>query len=70
MIDTKAEVEAQGGKVAMALLSGNYPVAAVETAKLLAMLGALVVPPIEPASLDPGDRAAVDAEIDAEIGKP
>lgn len=67
MIDPKTDIPMQLAKMLPLALSANYGQLAIETAKLAAMVEAELVPPIEPTSLDPQDRAAVDAEIDAEI---
>lgn len=70
MIDPKVEIATQALAVAGDVAMGNYPAAIASGRKLVAMLEAFVVPPIEAPSLDPSDRAAVDAEVDAEIPKP
>lgn len=46
------------------------PVQAFLSAKALLEEGLLLLPPVDAPELDPADRAAVDAEIAAEIKKP
>lgn len=67
MTDPKTDIPMQLAKMLPLALSANYGQLALETAKLAAMVEAELVPPIDASSLDPTDRAAVDAEIDAEI---
>lgn len=70
MTDPKQDIPLQAVKVLPLVLEQNYPAAAIEAAKLMAMIEAELVPPIDAPALDPSDRAAVDAEIDAEVTKP
>lgn len=69
MSDPKVDMLAQTANVGASIVTGNFTGAIDQTKKLLAMIEAYVVPPIEPASLDPKDRAEVDAEVDAEVSK-
>jgi hypothetical protein len=70
MSDPKVDMLVQTANVGAAIVSGNYIGALDQGKKLLAMIEAYVVPPIDAPALDPGDRAAVDAEVDAEVPKP
>ena len=69
MVDPKIDMLTQGANVTVDVMSGNYIGALEQAKKLVAMIEAYVVPPIDAASLDPGDRAEVDASIDAEVSK-
>jgi hypothetical protein len=69
MTDPLKDIPMQLAKMLPLALSANYGQLALETAKLTAMVEAELVPPIDAPDLDPGDRAAVDAEIDAELKK-
>ncbi len=70
MSDPKVDILTASANVTIAIISGNYPAALVQAEKLAAMLEAYVTPPIDATALDPADRAAVDAEVDAEVTKP
>jgi hypothetical protein len=70
MSDTKADMVSELGKVAIEITTGNYAGAVAPTRRLLAMLVAYELPPIDAPDLDPGDRAAVDADVDEAIKKP
>ncbi len=70
MSDPKSDLLTQAAMVTADILTGNYPGALAQSTKLAAMLEAYVVPPIDAASLNPSDRAEVDAAVDAEITKP
>ena len=63
------DVLTQTAKVGSKALLADWVGALEESKKLVAMIEAYVVPPIEPASLDPKDRAEVDEEVDAEVTK-
>lgn len=65
-----ADVLTQTAKVGSKALLADWIGALEESKKLVAMIEAYVVPPIEPTSLDPVDRAEVDADVDAEVTKP
>ncbi len=69
MSDPKLDMLSQGANVTVDIVSGNYMGALDQAKKLVAMIEAYVVPPINPHSLDPQDRADVDAQIDAEVSK-
>lgn len=62
-----ADVLTQTAKVGAKALLADWVGALEESKKLVAMIEAYIVPPIAPASLDPSDRATVDAEVDAEV---
>ena len=59
----------QTAKVVQDALTANAVAALPDAIRLLAQLEAEFVPPIDAPSLDPADRAAVDAEVDAEVSK-
>jgi hypothetical protein len=59
----------QGANVTVDIVAGNYVGALEQAKKLVAMINAYIVPPIDAPSLDPVDRAAVDAEVDAGVSK-
>lgn len=59
----------QATKVVQDALTANAVAALPDALKLLAQLEAEFVPPIDAPSLDPTDRAEVDAEVDAEVSK-
>lgn len=69
MSNPVSDMLAQTANVGASIVTGNFTGAIEQTKKLLAMIEAYVVPPIEPSSLDPKDRAEVDAEVDSEISK-
>jgi len=69
MSDPKVDMLTQAANVTAAIVSGNYVGALDQGKKLLAMIEAYIVPPIAAPSLDPVDRAEVDAEINTEIPK-
>lgn len=69
MSDPKMDLLVQAATVTADIVSGNYVGAAPQAVKLAAMLEAYVVPPIDATALDPADRAAVDAQVDAEVSK-
>lgn len=70
MSDPKTDMLVQAANVGASIVTGNYVAALDQGKKLVAMIEAYIVPPINPHSLDPQDRAEVDAEVDAEITKP
>ncbi len=70
MSDPKVNMLMQAANVTTAIVTGNYAGAIDPAKKLLAMIEAYVTPPIDATALDPADRAAVDAEVDAEVTKP
>lgn len=69
MSDPKADVLIQLANIGADVVTGNYARAVAQLPKLGELL-AVLAPAIDAPALDPGDRAAVDAEVDAEIGKP
>jgi len=69
MSNPTADMLTQGANVTVDIVSGNYVGALEQAKKLVAMIEAYVVPPIEAPSLDPKDRAEVDAQVDAEVSK-
>jgi hypothetical protein len=60
----------QAANLGAAIVLGNYAAALVDGKKLVAMIEAYLVPPLDATDLDPGDRAEVDAAVDAEVTKP
>lgn len=69
MSDPKVDMLSEAANVTAAIVTGNYMGALDAGRRLVAMIEAYIVPPINPHSLDPQDRAEVDAEIDAEVSK-
>jgi hypothetical protein len=69
MSDPTGDILKQTAQVGVASVTMNWSLALTEAKKLVAMIEAYVVPPIEAPSLDPQDRAEVDAEVDAEVSK-
>lgn len=69
MSDPKTDMLTQAANVTADIVTGNYIGALTEGKKLLAMIEAYVVPPIEAPSLDPVDRANVDVQVDADVSK-
>ncbi len=67
MSDPRTDLLEAAAQVTADILTGNYIGAVPQVAKLAAMLEVVAVPPIDATALDPADRAAVDAEVDAEI---
>lgn len=61
---------AQATKLVADAISGNSVSALPDALRLLALVEAEIVPPIDASSLDPVERAEVDAEVDAEVAKP
>ncbi len=70
MSDPKIDMLTEAANVTAAIATGNYIGAIDPAKKLVAMIEAYVTPPIDATALDPVDRVAVDAEVDAEITKP
>jgi hypothetical protein len=56
-------------KVVSDAVTSNVTAALPDALKLLALLEVEFAPPIDATSLDPVDRAAVDAEVDAGVSK-
>jgi len=69
MSDPKVDMLTEAANIGGAIVTGNYLGAIAPTKRLLAMLVAYEAPAINATSLDPGDRAEVDAEVDAEVTK-
>ncbi len=69
MSDPRTDLLEAAAQVTADILTGNYVAAIQSAAKLGALLEVVAVPPIEPHSLDPQDRAEVDAQVDAEVSK-
>ncbi len=69
MSDPKTDVLIQIANIGASVVTGNYAAAVAGLPKLGELL-AVLAPAIDAPALDPGDRAAVDAEVDAEIKKP
>ncbi len=67
MSDPKIDMLTEAANVTAAIVTGNYVGAIDPAKKLVAMIEAYVTPPIDATALDPQDRAAVDAQVDAEI---
>lgn len=65
----KLAIVQQIGKIAQDALTANELGAVGDIVKLAAQLEAEFMPPIDAPALDPSDRAAVDAEVDAEVSK-
>lgn len=68
MSDPKIDVLTQLATITTDIMTGNY-VGAVAALPKLGELLAVLAPAIDAKSLDPGDRAAVDAAVDAEVSK-
>lgn len=66
MSDPIADALLQLATVTSDVVTGNYPGAVAQLPRLGELL-ALLVPPIDAPALDPTDRAAVDAAVDAEL---
>ncbi len=66
MSDVKDDVLRQLVSITADVVSGNYPAAVAALPKLAELL-AVLAPAIDAKDLDPSDRAAVDAEVDAEL---
>ena len=58
----------QVAKIITDAMTANEVAALPDALTLLAQLE-LLIPPIDAPALDPGDRAAVDVEVDAEVSK-
>jgi len=69
MSDPKVDMLTEAANVTASIVTGNYTGALNAGKRLVAMIEAYIVPPIDPHSLDPVDRAEVDAEVDAEVSK-
>lgn len=69
MSDPKLDALTAAVNIAADITTGNYAGALPQVVKLGELL-AILAPPIDAPALDPGDRAAVDAEVDAEVTKP
>ena len=69
MSDPKADILMQLATVTADVVTGNYAGAVAQLPKLGELL-AVLAPAIDASALDPGDRAAVDATVDAEVTKP
>ena len=69
MSDPKRDALTAAGNIAADIATGNYAGAVAQLPKLVELL-AVLAPAIDAPALDPGDRAAVDATVDAEITKP
>jgi len=67
--DPKADILLQLANIGADVVTGNYADAVAQLPKLGELL-AVLAPAIDASALDPGDRAAVDAAVDAEITKP
>lgn len=67
MSDPKADFLAEAGNITVAVVTGNYAGVIEPAKRLIAMAEVYLVPPIDAPALDPADRAAVDAEVDAEV---
>lgn len=69
MSDPKSDALVQLATIGADIVTGNYAGAIAQLPKLGEML-AVLAPAIDASSLDPADRAAVDAATDAEVTKP
>ena len=69
MSDPLTDFLLQLADVGAAAATGNYTALPAKIARL-GELGLVLAPPIDAPALDPADRAAVDAEVDAEVTKP
>jgi hypothetical protein len=67
--DPKSDALIQLANIGANVVTGNYPAAVAGLPKLGELL-AVLAPAVDAKDLDPGDRAAVDAEVDAEVSKP
>jgi len=65
----KLAIVKQIGKIAQDAIAANEIGAVGDIVKLAAQLEAEFMPPIDAPALDPNDRAAIDAEVDAEVSK-
>ena len=69
MSDPKSDILIQLASVGADVVTGNYAGAVAGLPKLGELL-AVLAPAVDATSLDPGARAAVDVEVDAEVTKP
>lgn len=69
MSDPKLDALTSAVNIAADIATGNYAGAIPQVVRLGDLL-ALLAPAIDAPALDPGDRAAVDATVDAEVTKP
>ena len=65
----KLVIVQQIGKIARDAITANEVAAVGDIVKLAAQLEAEYMPPIDAPALDANDRAAVDAEVDAQVTK-
>lgn len=68
MSDPKLDALTVGLNIISDIAAGNYAGAIPQVVRLGELL-AVLAPAIDASALDPGDRAAVDAEVDAAVGK-